>query len=82
MSKFTIAAASAVIVAIAAASAAQYASAAPVPDDHMRCYYKDYYCSYPGTAYWSDCNPTYPDGFIRTDLAESICRTFHAGTAW
>lgn len=82
MSKFTMLAASAAIVAIAATSAVQYAAAAALPSDHMRCYYKDYYCSYPGTAYWSDCNPNYPDGFIRTDLAQTVCATFHGGTAW
>lgn len=82
MSKFTVAVAASVIAAVTIAGAAQQASAVPVPDAHMRCYYKDYHCSYPGTAYWSGCNPNYMDGFIRTDIAQAICSTFHEGTAW
>jgi hypothetical protein len=83
MSKFTLVAASAVLGAVTIIGAARQLSAeTAIPSDHMRCYYSGGFCSYPGTAYWSDCNPSYPAGFIRTDMAEIICRTFHEGTAW
>lgn len=83
MSKFTIAAASALLGAVTIVGAVRQARAADAtPSDHIRCYYAGTFCSYPGTAYWSDCNPNYPNGFIRTDMAEIICQTFHTGTAW
>lgn len=82
MRKFAAIFAATVIAAISIASAAQKASAATIPSDDMRCYYKGFYCSYPGTAYWFDCNPDYGEGFIRTDTAAALCRSFHGGTAW
>ena len=83
MSKFTIVAASAVLgIATIAGAVRQLSAETGTPSDHIRCYYAGTFCSYPGTAYWSECNPNYPNGFIRTDMAEIICKTFHDGTAW
>ena len=82
MRKFTVAVVAAIVAALSIATAVKKASAAALPSDAIRCYYHLYYCSYPGTAYWSDCSPQYPEGFVRTDIAISMCRVYHEGTAW
>lgn len=82
MSKLSIALASLTLAGAVTIAAVEYARAVPLPDAHIRCYYSGTFCSYPGTAYWSQCNPNYLYGFIRSDIASDICRTFHMGTVW
>jgi hypothetical protein len=50
---------------------------AVIPPSGARCYYHLWTCSYTGEAYWSDCSPDYPEGWITTQSAAIICTTYH-----
>lgn len=45
--------------------------------DDTQCYYNMYHCSYPGDAYWSNCDPQFVQGYIPTSSAKIICDTYH-----
>jgi len=48
-----------------------------VPPDNVSCYYHLWTCSYDGDAYWSDCDPSFGEGWIPTSQAKIICVTYH-----
>ena len=48
-----------------------------VPLDGVKCYYKLWHCSYDGPGYWDGCDPNYPEGYITTGMARSICQMYY-----
>lgn len=80
MKRFTLAIGSGALGLALFAGTLSAISAAPgprPPRDWVPCYYHGYYCSYEGDNYWSDCDPSYPEGWIETSMAKQICGAYH-----